>query len=146
MLFTSKVVSYGCKEGRVKGIKSFENILLKLNECIFFFKILLQNAIDTKNWFETTKVKLDERYFNLIHILPVNKSNFKKNVCLLVRNIVIWQFWELFWDWFKACKTSIWNQCQKFYDCTNINSLVLLVLQASDITRSNILSYSELNR
>lgn len=48
MLFTSKVVSYGCKEGRVKGIKSFENILLKLNECIFFFKILLQNAIDTK--------------------------------------------------------------------------------------------------
>lgn len=146
MLFTSKVVSYGCKEGRVKGIKSFENILLKLNECIFFFKILLQNAIDTKNWFETTKVKLDERYFNLIHILPVNKSNFKKNVRLLVRNIVIWQFWELFWDWFKACKTSIWNQCQKFYDCTNINSLVLLVLQASDITRSNILSYSELNR
>lgn len=146
MLFTSKVVSYGCKEGRVKGIKSFENILLKLNEGIFFFKILLQNAIDTKNWFETTKVKLDERYFNLIHILPVNKSNFKKNVCLLVRNIVIWQFWELFWDWFKACKTSIWNQCQKFYDCTNINSLVLLVLQASDITRSNILSYSELNR
>lgn len=50
MLFTSKVVSYGCKEGRVKDIKSFENILLKLNECIFFFKILLQNAIDTKNW------------------------------------------------------------------------------------------------
>lgn len=51
MLFTSKVVSYGCKEGRVKYIKyikSFENILLKLNECIFFFKILLQNAIDTK--------------------------------------------------------------------------------------------------
>lgn len=37
MLFTFKVVSYGCKEGRVKGIKSFENILLKLNECIFFF-------------------------------------------------------------------------------------------------------------
>lgn len=146
MLFTSKVVSYGCKEERVKDIKSFENILLKLNEGIFFFKILLQNAIDTKNWFETTKVKLDERYFNLIHILPVNKSNLKKNVCLLVRNIVIWQFWELFWDWFKACKTSIWNQCQKFYDCTNINSLVLLVLQASDITRSNILSYSELNR
>lgn len=36
MLFTSKVVSYGCKEGRVKGIKSFENILLKLNECNFF--------------------------------------------------------------------------------------------------------------
>lgn len=35
MLFTSKVVSYGCKEGRVKGIKSFENILLKLN--VFFF-------------------------------------------------------------------------------------------------------------
>lgn len=103
MLFTSKVVSYGCKERRVKGIKSFENILLKLNECIFFFKILLQNAIDTKNWFETTKVKLDETYFNLIHILPVNKSNFKKNVRLLVRNIVIWQFWELFWDWFKAC-------------------------------------------
>lgn len=104
MLFTSKVVSYGCKEGRVKGIKSFENILLKLNEFIFFFKILLQNAIDTKNWFETTKVKLDERYFNLIHILPVNKSNLKKkNVRLLVRNIVIWQFWELFWDWFKAC-------------------------------------------
>lgn len=103
MLFTSKVVSYGCKEGRVKYIKSFENILLKLNECIFFFKILLQNGIDTKNWFETTKVKLDERYFNLIHLLPVNKSNFKKNVRLLVRNIVIWQFWELFWDWFKAC-------------------------------------------
>lgn len=103
MLFTFKVVSYGCKEGRVKGIKSFENILLKFDECIFFFKILLQNAIDTKNWFETTKVKLDERYFNLIHILPVNKSNFKKNVRLLVRNIVIWQFWELFWDWFKAC-------------------------------------------
>lgn len=78
MLFTSKVASYGCKEERVKDIKSFENILLKLNECIFFFKILLQNAIDTKNWFETTKVKLDERYFNLIHILPVNKSNFLK--------------------------------------------------------------------
>lgn len=80
MLFTSKVASYGCKEERVKDIKSFENILLKLNECIFFFKILLQNAIDTKNWFETTKVKWDERYFNLIHILPVNKSNFLKKM------------------------------------------------------------------
>lgn len=87
MLFTSKVVSYGCKEGRVKGIKSFENILLKLNECIFFFKILLQNAIDTKNWFETTKVKLDERYFNLIHILPVNKSNKKKMFVYLLETL-----------------------------------------------------------
>lgn len=38
MLFTSKVASYGCKEERVKDIKSFENILLKLNECIFFSK------------------------------------------------------------------------------------------------------------
>lgn len=103
MLFTSKVVSYGCKEGRVKGIKSFENILLKLNECIFFFQNTLAKCNWYKNWFETTKVKWDERYFNLIHILPVNKSNFKKNVRLLVRNIVIWQFWELFWDWFKAC-------------------------------------------
>lgn len=48
MLFTSKVVSYGCKEGRVKGIKSFENILLKLNECIFFF----QNTLAKWNWYE----------------------------------------------------------------------------------------------
>lgn len=38
MLFTSKVASYGCKEERVKDIKSFENILLKLNECNFFSK------------------------------------------------------------------------------------------------------------
>lgn len=38
MLFTSKVASYGCKEERVKDIKSFENILLKLNECFFFSK------------------------------------------------------------------------------------------------------------
>lgn len=36
MLFTFKVASYGCKEERVKDIKSFENILLKLNECNFF--------------------------------------------------------------------------------------------------------------
>lgn len=36
MLFTSKVASYGCKEERVKDIKSIENILLKLNECNFF--------------------------------------------------------------------------------------------------------------
>lgn len=41
MLFIFKVVFYGCKEGRVKDIKLFENILLKLNECIFFFKIFL---------------------------------------------------------------------------------------------------------
>lgn len=38
MLFTSKVASYGCKEERVKDIKSFENISLKLNECFFFSK------------------------------------------------------------------------------------------------------------
>lgn len=38
MLFTSKVASYGCKEERVKDIKSFENILLKLNKCNFFSK------------------------------------------------------------------------------------------------------------
>lgn len=36
MLFTFKVASYGCKEERVKDIKSFENILLKLNECKIF--------------------------------------------------------------------------------------------------------------
>lgn len=48
MLFTSKVVSYGCKEGRVKYIKSFENILLKLNECIFFF----QNTLAKWNWYK----------------------------------------------------------------------------------------------
>lgn len=48
MLFTSKVVSYGCKEERVKDIKSFENILLKLNECIFFF----QNTLAKWNWYK----------------------------------------------------------------------------------------------
>lgn len=48
MLFTSKVVSYGGKEGRVKGIKSFENILLKFNECIFFFKMQLIQKTDLR--------------------------------------------------------------------------------------------------
>lgn len=48
MLFTSKVASYGCKEERVKDIKSFENILLKLNECIFF----LQNTLAKCNWYK----------------------------------------------------------------------------------------------
>lgn len=38
MLFIFKVVFYGCKEERVKDIKLFENILLKLNECFFFLK------------------------------------------------------------------------------------------------------------
>lgn len=45
MLFTSKVASYGCKEERVKDIKSFENILLKLNECNFF-----QNTLAKCYW------------------------------------------------------------------------------------------------